>query len=235
MLRSMREVQKFKKDIIEKAKNVFGIILDVIFQRNCVGCGKTHTSLCKQCISGCEHSRELKLKWAEAVFSYKDPVIRRTLWNIKYRGNTTAIEVLGDALYDVIIAKIYEDALPGNAKIYTLVPIPMSRKNLQKRGYNQSELLARAIHKKDSGGVFKIETGALVKNKWTENQMSIKNRRERLNNIKGCFSVKDDSSIKGSEIILIDDIVTTGATLNEARRALVSAGAKNVIAFTVAH
>jgi len=231
----MREVYKFKKDIVGKIKDMRDALLDVLFPRACAGCSAQHTALCVQCLSRCARSSELKPKWIEAIFSYKEKAIRGVLWNIKYKGDTTAIEVLAEVLYDTIIASVYEDRLPGLSKTYLIIPIPMTQKSLRERGYNQSELLARAICKKDGEKIFKLETKLLVKNKWTENQMSIKNRRDRLNNIKGCFSIKDNSSIKGRGVILIDDIVTTGATLNEARRALLSAGAKNVIAFTVAH
>jgi len=235
MIRNMREVYKFKKNIVKKIKNVFDMILDVFFPRNCIGCEKPHIALCNQCMSNCAHSHELKLKWTEAIFSYKDPLIRRALWNIKYRGDTTAIDVLAEALYDTIVANIYEDCLPGFSKTYLIIPIPMTHKSLRERGYNQSELLARAICKKDGEKIFELETKLLLKNKETKNQMSIKNRAERLNNIKRCFFVKNNFDIKGKEIILIDDIVTTGATLNEARRALLFAGAKNVTAFAIAH
>ena len=83
----------------------------------------------------------------------------------------------------------------------------------------------------------------LIKNKETEHQAHIKNRKERLKNLIGSFTIKSSkqnakeniSIIKGRNIILIDDITTTGATLNEAKKILRQAGARKIIAFTVAH
>ena len=63
----------------------------------------------------------------------------------------------------------------------------------------------------------------------------MKNRKKRLQNIKGCFSVSNHEKIKGSNIILIDDVITTGATMNEASRILIEAGADQVICFAIAH
>ena len=85
----------------------------------------------------------------------------------------------------------------------------------------------------------KLEKDFLIKPKETEHQARIENRKERLKNIQGSFAVKNTAnninSIKNKNIILIDDITTTGATLAEARKVLKQAGARKVIAFTVAH
>ena len=74
-----------------------------------------------------------------------------------------------------------------------------------------------------------------IKNKETIHQANIKNRNIRLKNLIGSFIVKNKEEIKNRNIILIDDITTTGATLNEARKTLKKAGAKKIVAFTVAH
>ncbi|KKP65076.1 MAG: Phosphoribosyltransferase, partial [Candidatus Nomurabacteria bacterium GW2011_GWF2_35_12] len=71
--------------------------------------------------------------------------------------------------------------------------------------------------------------------KETEHQVNIKDRRDRLKNLSDSFSVKNPEIIKDKNIILIDDVLTTGATLTEAKKILKSFGAKKVIAFTVAH
>jgi predicted amidophosphoribosyltransferase len=89
--------------------------------------------------------------------------------------------------------------------------------------------------KLDNNLNFKLEKSALIKPQDTEHQARIENRRERMKNIIGSFKVLDTNSVIGSNIILIDDILTTGATLSEAKKTLKQAGARKVIAFTVAH
>ena len=80
-----------------------------------------------------------------------------------------------------------------------------------------------------------MEKNVLIKIKETEHQANIKERRDRLKNLSDSFSVKNSKMIEGKNIILIDDVTTTGATLSEARKILKQSGAKKVIAFTVAH
>ena len=84
-----------------------------------------------------------------------------------------------------------------------------------------------------------LEKNILIKIKDTEHQARIKNRNERIKNMTGTFAIKDleknKKLIMKKNIILIDDILTTGATLSEARKVLRQAGARKVIAFTVAH
>jgi predicted amidophosphoribosyltransferase len=82
---------------------------------------------------------------------------------------------------------------------------------------------------------FRLESNILSKPRETEHQAHIENRTERLKNIIGSFGVKNISIIKNRNIILIDDITTTGATLAEAKKTLKQSGAKKIIAFTVAH
>jgi competence protein ComFC len=143
-----------------------------------------------------------------------------------------------------------------------LIPIPLSKKRRRERGFNQAELLCREIIKiqkknrltpdpspyqgegcQRRGEVFTLATNILIKIKETEHQALIKDRNRRLKNLEGTFAVKNHrpnekekaNFLKGKNIILIDDITTTGATLSEARRMLRASGARKVIAFTVAH
>jgi ComF family protein len=115
-----------------------------------------------------------------------------------------------------------------------LIPIPISKKRYRERGYNQSLLVCKELIRIDKEN-FDLESSVLIKNKETEHQARIKNRNERLKNIIGSFETKNENKIKNRNIILIDDITTTGATLNEAKKILKESGAKKIIAFTVAH
>ncbi len=112
-----------------------------------------------------------------------------------------------------------------------IIPIPLSRKRLRQRGYNQSELLGKFLSDKLS---VKISSNVLYKTRETISQVEIKDRSKRLKNLQGAFEVKNPETIKNKSVILIDDIITTGATMAEASRVLKKAGAKKVIGLVVA-
>ena len=81
----------------------------------------------------------------------------------------------------------------------------------------------------------KVETDILYKIKETPTQVSIKNKEKRLKNLSNVFEIKNSEKIKDKNIILIDDVSTTGATLEEASRSLKNSGAKKIISLVVAH
>jgi ComF family protein len=122
---------------------------------------------------------------------------------------------------------------------FVIVPVPLSRKNKRKRGFNQAELIARNLSDKwttsDVGQKnIRCLTNVLYKNRATISQVNMKDREKRLKNLKGTFSVKNKHLIKNSVVLVVDDVSTTGATINEARRALKLAGAKEVFGVVVA-
>jgi len=189
--------------------------------------------LCANCIENSEKSLQSNFTYIHSVFDYKNKTIKRAIWKLKYEERTAIAEVLGQILHDKILEEISEEQLFENLRTVLVVPIPLSKKSFRKRGYNQSELIARSLCKKDSE-TYELANNVLYKIKETPNQMSLKSKRDRLQNLKGAFSVKN-SRVKGKDIILIDDITTTGATINEARRTLLATGAKSVRAYTIAH
>ncbi|MCK5027477.1 MAG: ComF family protein, partial [Candidatus Pacebacteria bacterium] len=115
-----------------------------------------------------------------------------------------------------------------------VIPIPLHKKRKRQRGYNQTELLCNELSLIDNS-LYRTENHVLYKHQSTRSQTEILNRKERLKNIQGCFSIKDPEKIHGRNIILIDDITTTGATFREATRVLKKAGVRRVICFAVAH
>ncbi len=116
-----------------------------------------------------------------------------------------------------------------------VVPIPITKNRKRVRGYNQSALLARAFVENLGEKEFKYGGDIIEKIRDTIAQAKIRNRTERLKNLQGAYKIKSNAIVKGKNIILIDDVSTTGATLKEARRVLREAGARNVIALVVAH
>jgi len=209
-------------------------ILNIVFPHHCVGCGTRHALLCDRCIAFIPQAKNVPGDTL-SVFSYKDPTVRKAVWKLKYKGNTEMGEIFARLLYDRFLEELSEEHLFSDFYNPILVPIPLSKKRLKERGFNQSKIIAREMHKLDMGTSFTIEKSVLYKIKDTPSQVSIKDRGDRLRNLHGTFRVKDTDTVMGRNIILIDDVTTTGATIDEARKTLMKAGAKNVIAFTVAH
>lgn len=168
-----------------------------------------------------------------SLFSYRDPLVRQAIWELKYRGNKKIAKLLAEALCDELLAFLEEYAPLANFIEPLLIPIPLSRKRESERGFNQCRLLAEEITELDGGRNFTLSS-ALRKIKDTQSQTKQNTRAKRLENLDGCFEA-DNAVVVGRNIILIDDVATTGATIEEAKRALRKAGAKKVIAFTVAH
>lgn len=132
---------------------------------------------------------------------------------------------LKDYFSDLIAAKIGE--LGG---LDCIVYVPMTDKAIKKRGYNQAELLARGVSERTDIPVIK---NALVKTRDTKDQKSL-SQKERSVNLQGCFQVKERAAVKGKRVLLIDDVLTTGATSETLSKKLLKAGAASVCLATVA-
>jgi ComF family protein len=110
-----------------------------------------------------------------------------------------------------------------------IVPVPLHVKRLRRRGFNQALLLAKALSRKTG-----IPYGMRVlrKKKATPPQVNL-SRREREREIRGAFFVKDPSKVKGKTVLLVDDVMTTGATVNECSKVLRVEGASSVHVLTL--
>lgn len=171
--------------------------------------------------------------WIHPLFHYKDPRVRAIIWELKYRENILPLEYIGRLLYEEVIALISDLAIfHGNAE-FLLIPIPITSERRSERGYNQSELICRAILENDIAHTLLYAPQWFEKIKDTESQSHSQSKQERMQNLVGCFSA--NPNVEGKIIILIDDVVTTGSTLTEARNTLLSSGARDVFAFTIAH
>lgn len=170
-----------------------------------------------------------------ALFDYKNPLIRQAIWELKYRGNKKVATLLAECLYEELVEEIADRNSLYNFEQPILIPIPLSKKRLQERGWNQTELLTSALKERTgSNSFFEIRHDILTKTKDTESQTR-KNRAERLRNLHDCFEIKSTEKILGRNIILLDDVTTTGATLEEARRTLLKSGAKKILSVAIAH
>lgn len=218
--------------------NILNTILDLIFPTKCISCGKNSYYLCKSCLSNSREAERQCPEWVFPIYDYRDILIKKSLWLLKYNGKRRLAELFAQSVYPRIIEELSDLAPLENFTKPILIPIPLSNKRFRERGFNQSELICKYLMKIDRENNqcnFELIDNVLIKPKETIHQAKIENRNERLKNLKGTFTVKNQELIKKRNIILIDDITTTGATLNEAKKILKENGANKIIAFTIAH
>ncbi|OGH42289.1 MAG: hypothetical protein A3H79_00615 [Candidatus Levybacteria bacterium RIFCSPLOWO2_02_FULL_36_8b] len=230
-------------------------ILDLIFPKYCVNCKKLGDYLCADCFSflsfndfelclncnrpsidGLTHpycKGKYLIDGAFSALNYKG-VVKKLVYNFKYEPkfvsdlNNTLVNLFYEALIQKeSFAEIYE--LFKNDLI--LVPVPLYLPKLKKRGYNQSELLAKGLSKRFGIPLFSV----LERTKNTKTQVGLK-KEERKENIKDAFKIKTTGikDLSDKSLFLVDDVLTTGSTLLEAANVLKRNGAKNVWGITLA-
>jgi len=150
----------------------------------------------------------------------------------KYKGKIQLARPLGTLLFAAFIS--FWDKM----SIDLIVPVPLHAKKLRIRGFNPSFLLVKdwvRILELLSGRLpdIQVDINVLAREKWTEPQTGL-GRKERLANIKNAFNISDGSKITGKKILLVDDVYTTGATVNECAKVLLKGGAGHVDVLTLA-
>ena len=163
-------------------------------------------------------------------FPYRRALIKQMMWLLKYRANKNVAEIFGTILSEYVMETLAESALFENFTDPLLIPMPLSPLRKKERGFNQVTLIAEVIAK-DNRSVFLTEK-ALRKVRETKLQTTL-SRKERLINLRNAFTA-DPRVVKGQNVILLDDVVTTGSTMLEAHRALRQAGARRVMLLAVA-
>ena len=114
---------------------------------------------------------------------------------------------------------------------FLIVPVPISSARLRERGFNQAQLIAEHVARQCK---WQIANGNLIKIKDNKKQSELKNWAERKNNVENCFSLTQPELVKNKNIMLVDDVFTSGATINEAVKVLKGAGARKIIALVIA-
>jgi ComF family protein len=161
-----------------------------------------------------------KFDLTRSAFSYAFP-LDKLMQSFKFNANLALLDLFVD--YFVSTLKNNSATMPD-----VIIPMPLARKRLATRGFNQSALLAREIGKKLN---VKVESHGLLRVRETPPQAGL-NRAARLENMKGAFDCAQN--LAGQRIALVDDVMTTGATMSDAARALKKQGAATVDAWAIA-
>jgi ComF family protein len=213
-----------------------GRLLDLAFPPRCAGCGAEAWTICPACRPGLFRHLDrpggvllglpgdvpaplVQVDWC-APF---EGVVRNALHQLKYAGERRLAGVLGEAL-----ERRWRTVGAGGD---LLVPVPIHRDRERQRGYDQAVLLAEAAGR----GLRLPFAPALERARATHAQFDL-DRRHRAANVAGAFRVRSGmtDTVRGRWIVLVDDVMTTGATLTESARALMAAGAEAVSALAVA-
>ncbi|MBQ7884585.1 MAG: ComF family protein [Clostridia bacterium] len=209
------EIFEDDKHICDECYNNLAFLKGNLCNRCCEPTGLDF--LCNRC-----SSRELYFEKVVSPFEF-DGFVKNAIHGLKYSNKTFYAEFLSEYM-----AKAYVD---HKLTCDIVVPVPLCRKRLKQRGYNQAELLAKGFCKKLN---LPLLVNVLVRVKQTPTQVSL-NISERLKNMKDAFSVTSNDQIKGKTVLVIDDVFTTGATIAECSKTLLHAGAKRVYAVTAGH
>lgn len=182
------------------------------------GFGADREPLCGFCRRGLNHFDRLR------SFGAFDGVLRDLLHLFKYNGVTPLARPLSRLL------ELVAHQEPALRQVDVVLPVPLHPRQQRARGYNQAELLARHLARALD---LTLADSALARIRDTASQTGL-TPRQRRENVRGAFAVAERSALKGKRILLIDDVATTGATLNACARTLKRAGAARVEAATVA-
>lgn len=200
-------------------------IFDLLFPKFCLNCGREGSYLCPDCFSLIdigerEYHFSKNLNGLYCPASYNNFIIKKIINQFKY---DPFIKELSKPLSSLIVAYLINlDKI--NFQDFILVPIPLHKKKLKRRGFNQAEEIAKELSK-----FLKIplSNDVLIKTKQTPAQVELK-KEEREKNIKGVFFCQKPEIVRERKILLVDDIFTTGSTLEENARLLKEAGAKEI-------
>ncbi|MBN2097558.1 MAG: ComF family protein [Candidatus Omnitrophica bacterium] len=174
--------------------------------------------ICQDCQQGHYFFRQ-----ARSVCAYAG-IIKECIHLFKYQGKLALAQPLGKLMAD------FAGRCLDMESIDLIIPVPLHRAKYRQRQFNQAELLGQALAKNFSK---EMSAAVLVKIKSTPAQVNL-SRIERLKNIQGAFKIKNAQLIKNKRLLLIDDVLTSGATINECARILLEAGANRVDIFTLA-
>ena len=214
---------------------MWNTLLTLIFPEQCVGCNKTGSSLCAICERTITTKPRALSGTVASLFDYKNPLVKKAIWALKYGQKKGLGVYFGVALYREFF-KHLSRRQEKVAEEILLIPIPSNIAGTRKRGYNHAEVIAQSIIvcAKNDGLELKL-SHALFKKKEVMRQVEAKNKMRRQKNIEEAFGIREGEVLTGKTLILIDDVITSGATMDEARRVLRQSKPKRILCIAVAH
>lgn len=218
--------------------------LDLVFPQRCTGCGKTGSYICASCyrtlsfimppvcpLCGRPRSGGLLcpdcIRWQANINGIRSPfrfegVIQQAIYSLKYRNLRAIAPLLASMLHGYLT----RNPLPGDV----LVPVPLHKARLRERGYNQSALVAKELGKLTG---LPVDDNCLVKFRKSSPQAKTASVEERKANVAHAFACRSNRLLD-KKVILVDDVSTSGATLDSCAGVLKEAGAKSVWGLTLA-
>jgi len=220
-------------------------LLTTLFPTKCYFCNTGNKPFCRNCLEKCIRvdksicivCEQLAIEGQTHVFCHDKYIPNRLFSAFRYKG--VVRECIRTAKYSSKLfyplklltykASKLLSTSGFNIKEYLIIPIPLSKKKARSRGFNQAELIGNVLA---NDFKLQIQPKALIRVKETLSQYK-ETREERFKNLENAF-LGDKTTIKGSKVLVVDDICTSGATLFEATRALKAAGATDVVCFSLA-
>ena len=209
------------KEIIKIIKIALEALLDIIYpyDNKCIICGvEGFLGICSKCKSEIKRVHQQEEIMA---YGYYGGVLKKLILNLKYHKSFIAGKVLADLLCQIIIEK--------KLSIDCICYVPISKDSLKKRGFNQCSVLAKNISSILDIPVF----DCLVKVKETKEQKLL-GKEERMKNILDAFEIKNKEKLFKKNILLIDDVYTTGATINECKKNIEKCNINKIYLLTIA-
>ena len=213
-------------------KLFFTKIISILFPETCVICGKANISFCQDCIQELPKASFLEDPWMHSLFSYQNKQVRKVVHALKFNRTQSIANHLGPHLHELIQNTISDKITLDEKSLLTLLPVPRMQLHLNTRGFDAILALCESI-KVQNSNQYVIENTSIIRVN-TKAQVGL-SRQERLLNMKDAFHVKDTTTLLGSTVCIIDDVITTGSTLRELKKVCLAAGAKEVFAITIAH
>ena len=227
----------------EKLLRIGNEALDLIFPPRCVGCGRVGSWFCDRCMAAVEpvpepvcpicgrptpdgqvcpfcRSHPLHLNAVRSVALFKEP-LRSAIHALKYRGRKQVAGPLGSLMASYLTRP--------RESLDIIVPVPLHPDREKERGYNQAALLAGEISRRT--GV-PMAPGVLARARYTRPQVTL-SARERMENVRGAFEC-NERKVAGKRVMLVDDVCTTGATMDAAAQALWKCHPERVWGLTLA-
>lgn len=194
----------------------------IILENNaCSLCGRLNKF--SQFCPDCRQNAKVKLDGLIVCTKYDDTKIKELIYKLKYQG----LSILAKPIAQIYYKKLALSNIDLNS--YLFIPVPLHPKRSRRRGFNQSELICREL-----GKIAGIKSKDILQRTTdTPSQTQFKKRQREIN-VKNAFRVKSKETIRGRAVFLVDDISTTGSTLNECAKVLKKKGAKEVYGIVLA-